>query len=47
MKKAESIETVYIYIYIYIVRFNEKNLNLNRKELCVLSVFNMYSSLPP
>ena len=36
-----------VYIYIYIVVFNRIIKRDNSKELCVLTMFNMHSSLPP
>ena len=48
MKNSETLAAVYIYIYIYMVNSNRQvNRYINRKELCVLTMFNMHSSLPP
>ena len=46
MKNSETLAAVYIYIYM--VNSNRQvNRYINRKELCVLTMFNMHSSLPP
>ena len=48
MKNPEILAAVYIYIYIYMVNFNKHTIKyFNIKELCVLIMFNMHSSLPP
>ena len=52
MKNLETLAAVYIYIYIYIYNIyviSNKHIikYYNSKGLCVLTMFNMHSSLPP
>ena len=48
MRNPESLAAVYIYIYIYMVNSNNRIIKyFNSKELCVLTMFNMHSSLSP
>ena len=42
----KSLETLAV-VYIYIVAFNKIIKRNNSKELCVLTMLNIHSSLPP